>query len=475
MAGDMGREGKRAGERGISDEMRERHYAGRTTTLVVVSCIVAAIGGFIFGYDLGISGGVVSMDDFLQKFFPTVYVNKHSPRHNHYCKYDNQGLQAFTSSLYMAGLISTLFISPITRRKGRRFSMFAGGVSYLIGATLNAAAQNLPMLIIGRIMLGVGVGVTNQAVPLYMSEMAPAKLRGGLNIMFQLALNYGVVSANSINYGTSKLKPWGWRLSLGLVALPASILTLSSFVLSETPNSLIERGYPKEGRAVLEKIRGVSEVDVEFKDLVEASRLSGQVKHPFLNILQRRYRPQFVMALLIPFFQQMTGINVLTFYAPEFFQTIGFGSSSSLYSAIVLKALSIVGLKILIWRVDKWGRRRPFIVGGAVMFTCQILIGCILGFKFTGTEELSKSWSIVTFVLMCIYAGGFGWSWGPLGWVIPSEIFPLEIRSAETTSVPIEQMVHVWEKHWFWKKFVKNKTELMAELMGDKDVDEQKV
>ncbi|KAJ7569623.1 hypothetical protein O6H91_01G086400 [Diphasiastrum complanatum] len=485
--------------------MTVKEYAGRTTATVVLSCAVAAIGGLIFGYDLGISGGVISMDGFLKEFFPAVYESKRSVGKNHYCKFQSQGLQVFTSSLYIAGLITTILVSPITRRKGRRFSMIVGGLAYLVGSILNAAAPNLTVLIIGRIILGVGVGITNQAVPLYMSEMAPAKLRGGLGIMFHLAVNYGVVSANSVNYGTSKIKPWGWRISLGLVAVPAVILTVGSLLLSDTPNSLIERGNMKEGRAVLQKIRGTSEVEVEFDDLVEASIVANQVKHPFISILQRRNRPQLVMAFLIPFFQQMSGTNAITFYAPALFQSIGFGSSSSLYAAIVLKLLAIISLKVLVWKVDKWGRRGPFIVGGIIMFICQISIGLIMGFKFSGTSQLSKGWAIVTFLLLCIYSGGFGCSWGPLGWLIPSEIFPLEVRTAgqsiyvsmqlfstfviaevflsmfcylkygtflffggcvaimtlfvyyflpETKNVPIEQMVHVWKNHWFWKKFV---------------------
>ncbi|KAJ7569625.1 hypothetical protein O6H91_01G086500 [Diphasiastrum complanatum] len=499
----------------------EKEYSGRTTTAVVLACAVAATGGLIFGYDLGISGGVISMDDFLQKFFPIVVVKKKSAHENHYCKYDNQGLQAFTSSLYLAGLVSTLFASYITSRKGRRFTMIAGGLSFLTGSCLNAAAQNLGMLIIGRIMLGVGVGFSNQAVPLYLSEMAPAKLRGGLNVMFQLAVGYGVLSANLINYGTSKLKPWGWRLSLGLAAVPSSMLTFGSLLLSDTPNSLIERGYLKEGQDVLQKIRGVSEVNVEFSDLVEASRLANQVKHPFLNILERRNRPQFAMALFIPLFQQMTGINVITFYAPEFFQAIGFGSSSSLYSAVILGILPIIALKIMIWKVDKWGRRGPFIWGGFLMFICQMSIGSILGFKFTGTSELSKGWAVVTMILMCMYVVGFGCSWGPLGWLVPSEIFPLDIRSAsqsinvsiqlfftfavaqvflsmfchmrygiffffggwvaimtifvylflpETKNVPIEQMVHVWQQHWYWKKFSMNNGDVSPDMDGERKV-----
>lgn len=116
-----------------------------------------------------------------------------------------------------------------------------------------------------------------QAVPLYLSEMAPAKLRGGLNIMFQLATTIGILVANLINYGTAKLHPWGWRLSLGLAGVPAILLTLGGLFCPETPNSLIQRGHFEKGRRVLVKIRGTENVTAEYDDMVEASENANKV------------------------------------------------------------------------------------------------------------------------------------------------------------------------------------------------------
>lgn len=115
---------------------------------------------FLFNF----SGGVATMDPFLQKFFPVVYRKKNSGSQNNYCRYDNQGLEAFTSSLYLAGLVASLAASPITRNYGRKVSIVCGGICFLIGATLNAAAVNLAMLFMGRIMLGVGIGFGNQVI-----------------------------------------------------------------------------------------------------------------------------------------------------------------------------------------------------------------------------------------------------------------------------------------------------------------------
>ena len=147
-----------------------------------------------------------------------------------------------------------------------------------------------------------------QSVPVYLSEMAPARLRGMLNIGFQLMITIGILAANLINYGTSKIKGgWGWRLSLGLAAVPAGIITLGSLFLPDTPNSLIERGHADEAMRMLRRIRGTDDIHAEYNDLVAASEEAKLVKHPWRNIVARKYRPQLTMAILIPLFQQFTG------------------------------------------------------------------------------------------------------------------------------------------------------------------------
>ncbi|KAK7411626.1 hypothetical protein VNO78_03061 [Psophocarpus tetragonolobus] len=492
-----------AGGSFISTKERAEEYKGRVTPYVIIACIVAATGGALFGYDIGISGGVISMNEFLEKFFPSVYRQKLHAHENNYCKYDNQVLAVFTSSLYIAGLVASLVASPVTRKYGRRASIIGGGISFLIGAALNASAVNLTMLILGRVMLGIGIGFGNQAIPLYLSEMAPTHLRGGLNMMFQVATTSGIFTANMVNYGTQQIKPWGWRLSLGLAAVPALLMTVGGIFLPDTPNSLIERGLTEKGRKLLERIRGINEVDAEFQDMVDASELANSIKHPFRNILERRYRAELVMAICMPTFQILTGINSILFYAPVLFQSMGFGGDASLISSAVTGGVLASSTFISIATVDRLGRRVLLISGGIQMITCQIIVAFILGTKFGPNQELSKSFSILVVVVICLFVVAFGWSWGPLGWTVPSEIFPLEIRSAgqsitvavnlfftfiiaqafpallcsfkfgififfagwitimtifvyfflpETKGIPIEEMSYMWRKHWFWKR-----------------------
>ncbi|KAG5558322.1 hypothetical protein RHGRI_008298 [Rhododendron griersonianum] len=491
-----------------SDQGAAGEYNGRMTLFVVLSCMMAAMGGVIFGYDIGISGGVTSMEPFLKKFFREVYTKmKEDTKISNYCKFESQLLTSFTSSLYVAGLIASFFASSVTKAFGRKPSILVGGAAFLAGAALGGAALNVYMLIFGRVLLGVGVGFANQSVPLYLSEMAPPRYRGAINNGFQFSVGIGALSANLINYGTQKIKGgWGWRISLAMAAVPASILTLGALFLPETPNSLIQQNTdPQTAKSMLQRIRGTQDVQAELDDLIKASEISKTIEHPFKKIIQKKYRPQLVMAIAIPFFQQVTGINVIAFYAPVVFRTMGIGESASLMSSVVTGVVGTGSTFISMLIVDKLGRRVLLLVGGIQMLVSQVMIGVVLASQLGDHGGVSEGYAVLVLVLICVYVVGFGWSWGPLGWLIPSEIFPLEIRSAgqsinvavnffftfvvaqtflamlchfksgiffffggwvavmtvfvylflpETKNVPMEQMDRVWREHWFWKRIV---------------------
>ncbi|ONK71082.1 uncharacterized protein A4U43_C04F4540 [Asparagus officinalis] len=420
---------------GFITESRNKtaHYNGRLTLYVILSCIMAGTGGVIFGYDIGIAGGVTSMEPFLKKFFPQVYRKmKQDSDVSNYCKFESQLLTSFTSSLYLSALVASFFASPVTRNFGRRASMLVGGVSFMAGAALGGAAVNVYMLILGRLLLGVGVGFANQSVPLYLSEMAPPQYRGAINNGFQFSISIGFISATLINFGTEKLNgDLGWRISLSLASVPALLLTLSAIFLPETPNNLIQRGADvQKATALLQKIRGTPEVDEEIHDLVKASEASKSINHPFQEITRQKYRPQLVMAILIPFFQQVTGINVIAFYAPVLFRSIGLGESASLLSAVATGVIGLTSTSISMIFADKIGRRALFMIGGVQMLISQIAVGAVLESKLKDHGGVDKDYAYIVLILIGVYVAGFGLSWGPLGWLVPSEIFPLEIRSA---------------------------------------------
>ncbi|XP_031287482.1 hexose carrier protein HEX6-like [Pistacia vera] len=489
-------------------EVVHGHHSGKMTPFLVFSRMVASMGGLIYGYDIGISGGVTSMEPFLEKFFPEVNTKmKEDTKISNYCRFDSQLLTAFTSSLYVAGLVASFFASSVTRALGRKSSILVGGTAFLAGSALGGAAFNAYMFIFGRVLLGIGVGFANQSVPVYLSEMAPPRHRGAINNGFQLCVAVGALSANLVNYVTQKIKGgWGWRISLAMAAVPASMLTLGAIFLPDTPNCLIQRSNDhQKAKLMLQRVRGTADVQAELDDLIRANSISKTVKHPFQKIIRRKYRPQLVMAIAMPFFTQVTGITVIAFYAPILFRTVGLGESASLMSTIVTSLMATGSTFISMLVVDKLGRRVLLLVGGIQMFVSHIIVGGIMATQLGDHGGLSKGYAYIVLVLICIFVAGFGWSWGPLGWLVPSEILPLEIRSAgqsitvavcflftsivaqtflamlchfksgiffffggwvvlmtsfvyfllpETKNIPLEQMDNVWRVHWFWKRIV---------------------
>ncbi|URD94986.1 hexose carrier protein [Musa troglodytarum] len=486
-------------------------YNGRITSFVILSCAVAATGGLLYGYDVGISGGVTSMDPFLEKFFPDVYADMKDSRTSNYCMFDSQLLTAFTSSLYVAGLFASLCASKVTQAFGRRASMLLGGAAFIVGAALGSLAVNVFMLILGRVLLGVGVGFTNQAyftgssAPLYLSEMAPPEHRGAINNGFDFFVGLGILSANLINYGTQKIhSDLGWRISIGLAIIPATIFAFGTLFLPETPSSMIQRTNSlQKATEMLRKIRGTDDVHAELDDIIAAGNVSKAARRPLLIIIQRKYRPHLVIAILIPFFKQMTGITAITFYSPLIFRTVGLGESSSLLSTVITGVINVGSVVVAVIIVDRLGRRKLFIVGGGLMFVTHLMVGGVLAAQLGDHGGTSKGYAYMILVLICVFNAGFASSWGPLGWLVPSEILPLEIRSVgqsmgiavalllasivgqtllamlchlksgvffffggwvlimtvfvilllpETKGLPIEKMDQIWREHWFWKK-----------------------
>ncbi|OEL21408.1 Hexose carrier protein HEX6 [Dichanthelium oligosanthes] len=230
---------------------------------------------------------------------------------------------------------------------------------------------------------------------------------------------------------------WGWRVSVVLAAVTAGLLTLGALLLQETPNNLVQQGKDRRDvEPLLQKIRD-ADVDIghELDDIVAANAAAAAGEGDGLPriLFERRYRPQLVIAVMIPFFQQVTGINAIAFYAPVLLRTIGMGESAALLSAVaVTGVVGVVSTFASMLTVDRFGRRTLFLVGGLQMLATQVLIGAIMAAKLhddPASGGVSKAWAVLI-LLIAVYVAGFGLSWGPLGWLVPSEIFPLEVRAA---------------------------------------------
>ncbi|CAL5330416.1 unnamed protein product [Camellia sinensis] len=374
----------------------------------------------------------------------------------------------------------------MTKKLGRKFSMLMGGCVFCCGALLNAFAVHLTMLIIGRILLGVGVGFATHAT---------------------VCVRDGFIQI-----------PWNPQHMLSTIhhnwhSVPA-VMFLSSLWVFATPNSLIKRGHFDKAKKQLQRIRGVADIQAEFNNLVDASAASKEAEHPWRNLLMSKYRPQLCLPILIPIFQQLTGINVVMFYAPVLFKTIGFQSNASLASAMITGGVNVLATLSLFLGLIKWGRKPLFLWDGGIMLVFQSAVSILVGAKFGVTGDatnLEMLYSSILVCCICIFVTAFAFSWGPLGWLVPSKIFPLKIRSSaqnivvavnmsftflvaqiflfalcmvkfglfiifaglvlimslfviffvsETNNIPIEEMSQVWRGHWYWKKFVDDEMEI---------------
>ncbi|XP_014523757.1 sugar carrier protein C-like [Vigna radiata var. radiata] len=487
---------------------------GKFTRGVSCTYIATALYGLVFGYHLGISGGMSSMDFFLKKFLYEVYEQEKNIKSS-YCKFDSQILTLYTSSLYLAALIASVFASFLNRLFGRRGTIVIGIAFIFVSAffrvyLLGSSAKHVWVLILSRILFGLGIGCTHQSLSMYISEVAPGQHRRVLDMMLQLAIATGIFVANVFNYISAKMENGeGLCNSVRFEICSIFCYSLFAFMLHESPYSWIERGFHEIAKKELIGIRETTDVEEEFKDLMAANECSKAMKDPWISLLKRQYRPQLTFSIIIPLFQQLTGINVIIFYAPILLKSIGFGANASFLYAMIIGGCNAIATLVSIFIVNKFSRRTLFLKGGIQMFICQIVITVAIACKFGldgNIGMLPKWYTIVVVCGICVYVAGFAWSWGPLGWLVPSEIFSLEVRSAaqsinvslnmmftfviaqifttmlchmkfglfiffacmlimmnifiyklllETKGVSIEEMHVMWQNHPYWKKFVK--------------------
>ncbi|TVU40020.1 hypothetical protein EJB05_13465, partial [Eragrostis curvula] len=489
-----------------------RDYGGRVTFSVVMTCLMAASCGIIYGYDNGISGGVTQMESFLSLFFPEVLRGIKDANCNIYCKYDNQWLTAFTSSLFLAAAVSSLVASRITRRVGRQGIMLFGSALFLAGSIINLAAINISMLIIGRMLLGFGIGFTFQSAPVYLSETAPARWRGAFTSGYNAFCVTGILIATITNYITNRIPSWGWRVSLGLAAVPGAAIIVGVFFLSDTPSSLVLRGQPDKARAALRRVRGPdADVDGEFKDIVHAvDEAHRNEDGAFQRLFSKEYRHCLVIGIAIPVFHELTGLSVISIFSPVLFRTVGFSSQKAILGSVINSAVNLVATLLGTSLMDRTGRRILFIVGGSGIVLSEVAIAWIMAAHLRTHEAgviMSRGYAtcVLVLILLCTFSNGV--SWAAVRWVVQSEIYPVEVRSAgqamsvtiwlcltfmelqvfirmlctmkygvflfhagcvvvstvfmalllpETKGVPLELMRSVWMRHWYWRRFVKD-------------------
>jgi SP family galactose:H+ symporter-like MFS transporter len=290
---------------------------------------------------------------------------------------------------------------------------------FALGAIGTAAAPNVSLLILGRIVVGVAIGIASEVAPLYISEVAPAKVRGSLVSLNQLAITIGIVVSYLADYALAPIQ--GWRYMMLLAVIPAAILGLGMIPLPDTPRWLVNHNKPDEARKVLKRIRG--NVDVE-KELGEIQQGLKQQKSGRAELLNPLVKPALIIGVALAVFQQVTGINTVIYYAPKIFQFAGVTSSSAaIFATLLVGIVNVVFTVVAILLLDRVGRRPLLLVGLAGMVSSLVL----LGVSFYFTSLLGLLGDLATIGLM-VYVASFAIGLGPVFWLLVSEIYPLKVR-----------------------------------------------
>ena len=341
--------------------------------------------------------------------------------------------QALIMGILSVGTVfGSLLAAPTGDSIGRRKMMLISVGIFCVGAILQICAYNVPMLLVGRSLAGVGVGAISVLVPLYQSEMAPKWIRGTLVCAYQLSITVGLLSASVINILTSKLKnSAAFRIPLGLQLLPALFIACGIMLLPETPRFLVKKGRKDEAGLSLSRLR---RLDITHPALVDELQEIIANHEYELTLGPDTYRELFVgfphlgrrifTGCALQMLQQLTGINFIMYYSVTFLGGVGVGSPylKSLIINIINVVSTIPGLLV----IESWGRRRLLIVGALGMAFCQLLIAA---FCTAAGDNMATATQTIILVFICCNIFFFAASWGPVAWVVTSEIYSLKIRA----------------------------------------------
>jgi sugar porter (SP) family MFS transporter len=361
---------------------------------------VTALGGLLFGYDTGVVSGALL---FLKTQFG--------------------GLSSFqeelvTSFLLVGAMVGAFAAGRVADRIGRRPAILITAVVFVVGVLLAAFAPTFWTLIVARFVIGLAVGSASMTVPLYIGEVAPPRLRGGLVSLNQLAITSGIVISYLVDYGLSSTA--NWRLMFGLAAIPAVLLFVGVLMQRESPHWLIRQGREDEARAVLLRLRKPAEIEPEVAEVKVIASQRGTAR----DLLARGVRPALWLGILLAVFQQITGINTVIYYAPSLLQGAGLGNSAALLANVGIGAVNVAMTVVAIRLLDRTGRRPLLLTGTAGMAFGMVLTGL----AFLGGNQLHGWTAYLGIAGLLIYTGSFAVGLGPVFWLMIAEIYPLRIR-----------------------------------------------
>jgi sugar porter (SP) family MFS transporter len=364
-----------------------------------------ALGGTLFGYDTGVISGAI------------LFINQ------------ELGLTPFleglvVSSLLLGAAVGAGSAGPLSDRLGRRNLILIAAVTFSVGAIGAALAPNVAVLILFRVVLGLAVGAAALTVPLYLSEVAPAEVRGAITSLDQLMITIGILAAYIVNALLASAE--AWRVMLGLAAIPSLVLLVGMYFMPETPRWLISRGRDDDARDVLRQNRDEDAVENEIRDIkqVEREEEGGleELRAPWV-------RPALIVAVGLAVLQQLVGINTIIYYTPSTLTQVGYSNQAAIYGNVVIGVVNVLMTLLAIRLIDRVGRK-PLLLTGLVGMVSSLTILGVSSLLLPQPSNPADPQAIITFACLAGFIISFAATWGPTIWVMLPEVLPLRIRGA---------------------------------------------
>lgn len=372
---------------------------------ILFIALSAALGGLLFGYDTAvISGAIGNLTEYFQL----------NPVETGWA----------ISSALVGCLIGAFFSDYLSNRLGRKTTMIITAILFILNSIGTALPNSFTMFVIFRIVGGIGVGIASMVVPMYIAEIAPPKRRGALVGNYQLAIVIGIVVVYFVNYFIALQgdAQWnltiGWRWMFGSEIIPSILYLVFIFLIPESPRWLLQKGKSTEAIAVLKKINTDEDV-VQVQTEIENS-LNQEDKNQWKYLANPLFKKALFVGVGLSILQQLTGINAILYYAPEIFKSMGSAADTSLLETSILGVVNLIFTLLAIKWVDKMGRKPLLYIGSIGMTLALAAVGLFIHYDAVG------NW-VLPFLLL--FMASFSISWGPIVWVLLSEIFPNKIRS----------------------------------------------
>ncbi|WP_222915975.1 sugar porter family MFS transporter [Natrinema sp. SYSU A 869] len=377
-------------------------------SFIYVVAALAALNGLLFGFDTGVISGAML---YIRNTFELATVFGYSINASLI-----EGI--IVSGAMIGAIIGAALGGRLADRLGRRRLILVGAVVFFVGSFIMAIAPTVEVLIVGRIVDGIGVGFASVVGPLYISEISPPEIRGSLVSLNQLTITSGILIAYLVNFAFSNGGEWRWMLGLGMV--PAAVLFVGMLFMPESPRWLYEHGRESDAREVLASTRVEQQVEDELHEIKKTVRTeSGTLR----DLLEAWVRPMLIVGVGLAAFQQVTGVNTVMYYAPTILESTGFADTASILATVGIGVVNVVMTIVAVLLIDRTGRR-PLLLTGLGGMTLML---AVLGIAFY-LPGLSGAIGWIATGSLMLYVAFFAIGLGPVFWLMISEIYPMEVR-----------------------------------------------